>query len=122
MTWLRPPAAGSGPRSRGAARSRRPPGAARGRSSRRLGGRVRASAPRRRGITPGHAHAGSLGAVAFTRAKVLVDSALAERTNMVTGANQDGFHLRGVDVRRDLLAHGTPAELRTVQAGEGCPR
>jgi prolyl-tRNA synthetase len=68
------------------------------------------------------AHAGSLGAVAFTRANVLVDAALAERTNMVTGANQDGFHLRGVDVRRDLLAHGKLAELRTVQAGEGCPR
>lgn len=68
------------------------------------------------------AHAGSLGAVAFTRAPVFVDAALAGRTNMVTGANQDGFHLRGVDVQRDLLAHGTPAELRTVQAGEGCPR
>ena len=68
------------------------------------------------------AHAGSLGAVAFTRAAVFVDAALAERTNMVTGANQDGFHLRGVDVRRDLLAHGKLVELRTVQAGEGCPR
>ena len=68
------------------------------------------------------AHAGSLGAVAFTRAAVFVDAALAGRTNMVTGANQDGFHLRGVDVRRDLLAHGKLAELRTVQAGEGCPR
>jgi prolyl-tRNA synthetase len=68
------------------------------------------------------AHAGSLGAVAFTGAPVFVDTALAERTNMVTGANQDGFHLRGVDVRRDLLGHGKLAELRTVQAGEGCPR
>jgi prolyl-tRNA synthetase len=68
------------------------------------------------------ARPGSLGAVAFTRAPVLVDTALAERTSMVTGANQDGFHLRGVDVRRDLLAHGKLAELRTVQAGEGCPR
>jgi prolyl-tRNA synthetase len=68
------------------------------------------------------AHAGSLGAVAFTRAAVFVDTALAGRTSMVTGANQDGFHLRGVDVQRDLLAHGKRAELRTVQAGEGCPR
>jgi prolyl-tRNA synthetase len=43
---------------------------------------------------------------------------------MVTGANEDGFHLRGVDVRRDVL--GGPrtrlADLRTVKAGEGCPR
>src|SRR5262249_34183958 len=68
------------------------------------------------------AHAGSLGAVGFTGARVLVDTGLAERTHMVTGANQDGVHLRGVDVRRDLLGHGTLAELRTVQAGEGCPR
>jgi len=68
------------------------------------------------------APAGSLGAVAFTGAPVFVDAALAERKNMVTGANEDGFHLRGVDVARDLLAHGKVAELRTVAAGEGCPR
>ncbi|MCM2334909.1 MAG: proline--tRNA ligase [Anaeromyxobacteraceae bacterium] len=65
---------------------------------------------------------GSLGAVAFTRAPVYVDPAVAARTNMVTGANEDGFHLRGVDVKRDLLAHGKVAELRSVKAGEGCPR
>jgi prolyl-tRNA synthetase len=43
---------------------------------------------------------------------------------MVTGANEDGFHLKGVDVRRDVLTgpHAKLAELRTVQAGEGCPR
>jgi prolyl-tRNA synthetase len=68
------------------------------------------------------AHPGSLGAVDFTRCPVFVDPSLADRTNMVTGANQDGFHLRGVEVRRHLLAHGKLAELRTVQAGEGCPR
>jgi prolyl-tRNA synthetase len=68
------------------------------------------------------AHAGSLGAVRFTKAPVYVDPSLAERKNMVTGANEDGFHLRGVDVARDLLAHGKVAELRTVRAGEGCPR
>jgi prolyl-tRNA synthetase len=69
------------------------------------------------------AQAGSLGAVGFTRAPVLADRALAGRTAMVTGANVDGFHLRGVDVARDVLAHGARlADLRTVQAGEGCPR
>jgi prolyl-tRNA synthetase len=68
------------------------------------------------------ARAGSLGAVGFTKAKVFVDPSLAGRKNMVTGANEDGFHLRGVDVARDLLAHGKLAELRTVRAGEGCPR
>jgi prolyl-tRNA synthetase len=71
------------------------------------------------------AHAGSLGAVRFDvrKARVLVDHSLADRRDMVTGANEDGFHLRGVDVLRDLLAHGAVlADLRTVKAGEGCPR
>ena len=68
------------------------------------------------------AHAGSLGAVGFAKAPVLVDRALASRRNMVTGANDDGFHLRGVDVDRDVLGHGKLAELRAVASGEGCPR
>jgi prolyl-tRNA synthetase len=69
------------------------------------------------------AQAGSLGAVGFRGAPVLVDRALVGRTDMVTGANEDGFHVRGVDVERDVLAHGARvADLRTVAAGEGCPR
>jgi prolyl-tRNA synthetase len=68
------------------------------------------------------ARPGSLGAVAFTRAPLFVDPAVAARANMVTGANEDGFHLKGVDVKRDLLGHGKVAELRNVEAGEGCPR
>jgi prolyl-tRNA synthetase len=68
------------------------------------------------------ARAGSLGAVGFRKAKVLVDPSLAERKDMVTGANEDGFHLRGVDGARDVLPNATLAELRTVKAGEGCPR
>src|SRR5688572_3001253 len=69
------------------------------------------------------ARPGSLGAVGFTRAPVLVDQLLLGRTNMVTGANEDGFHLRSVDVERDVLVYGGRlADLRTVQAGEGCPR
>jgi prolyl-tRNA synthetase len=68
------------------------------------------------------ARAGSLGAVRFTRAPVLIDSSLVHRKDMVTGANEDGFHLRGVDVERDILPHARVADLRTVKAGEGCPR
>jgi prolyl-tRNA synthetase len=68
------------------------------------------------------AHPGSLGAVGFTKATVLVDQVVSGRTDMVTGANDDGYHLRGVNVERDVLAHGARlADLRTVQAGEGCP-
>jgi prolyl-tRNA synthetase len=70
------------------------------------------------------ARAGSLGGVGFTRAPVYVELSLADRRDMVTGANEDGFHLRGVDVRRDVLGgpHAKLADLRTVNAGEGCPR
>ncbi|HYX90681.1 MAG TPA: proline--tRNA ligase, partial [Myxococcaceae bacterium] len=70
------------------------------------------------------ARAGSLGAVGFSKARVFVDPSLADRKDMVTGANEDGFHLRGVDVRRDVLSSARTeiAELRTVVAGEGCPR
>jgi prolyl-tRNA synthetase len=68
------------------------------------------------------ARAGSLGAVRFTKAPVFVDPSVADRKNMVTGANEDGFHLKGVDVARDLLVHGKLADLRSAKAGEGCPR
>ena len=66
------------------------------------------------------ARPGSLGGVGVTAARVFLDRRLVALTNMVTGANKDGFHLRNVSVPRDL-AHATPADLRTVHAGEGCP-
>ena len=67
------------------------------------------------------AHPGSLGAVGVKNIdRVLVDQRLTGQSGMVTGANRDGFHLRNVSVNRDLRA--TAADLRTVNAGEGCPR
>lgn len=64
---------------------------------------------------------GSLGAVQFKRAgvRVLLDAALLGRTNMVTGANLDGFHFEGVDVGRDIEAE--LADLRNVESGDTCP-
>ncbi len=66
------------------------------------------------------ADAGSLGAVGVEGPRILADLQLAERTNMVTGANIDEHHLRGVDVGRDI-AVSEWMDLRTVVAGEGCP-
>jgi prolyl-tRNA synthetase len=40
---------------------------------------------------------------------------------MTTGANKDDHHLRGVDIARDIPVDEW-FELRTVEAGEGCPR
>ena len=67
------------------------------------------------------AHPGSLGAVGVTTLPVIADLALRGRSGMVTGANTDDVHLRGVDVARDITV-GTWADLRTAQAGEPCSR
>ena len=71
------------------------------------------------------ASAGSLGPVG-ARAKhprilILADHALKDRRNMTTGANKDDHHIRGVDVSRDFEVDQW-VDLRTVQAGEGCPQ
>lgn len=66
------------------------------------------------------AHPGSLGAVGVTEHPVIADLALKGRTSMTTGANEDGFHWRGIDVARDLTV-GQWADLREVKAGEACP-
>jgi len=63
---------------------------------------------------------GSLGAVGVTNLPVLADEALRGRRDMVTGANTDDFHLRGVDIARDITV-GSWADLREVAAGEPCP-
>jgi prolyl-tRNA synthetase len=64
---------------------------------------------------------GSLGGLGLKNVRVFLDRRLAGLSGLVTGANKDGFHLRNVSVPRDL-AHATQADLRTVSAGEGCPR
>ncbi len=63
---------------------------------------------------------GSLGAVGLRNVRVYVDNALKGRTNMVTGANRDDFHLRGVSVERDISVTAW-VDLRNVVSGEGCP-
>ena len=64
---------------------------------------------------------GSLGAVGVTNLPVLADEALRGRRDMVTGANTDDFHLRGVDIARDISV-GSWADLREVAAGDPCIR
>jgi len=68
------------------------------------------------------ADAGSLGAVGFQKAPVFVDESLRAAAGMVTGANENDFHLEGVDVKRDVLPHARLADLRSVKPGEGCSR
>jgi len=65
------------------------------------------------------ASAGSLGAIGVTDRRILVDLGLRGRSGMVTGANRDEFHLRGVDVERDIPS-AEWLDLREAQAGEAC--
>lgn len=70
-------------------------------------------------VTKLGASPGSLGAVGVKSLKVVADFALDGRTNMMTGANEDDWHLGGVSVHRDIQVDGW-ADLREVQAGEPC--
>jgi len=70
------------------------------------------------------AHPGSLGAVSSTLRQpvsILADERLRGANDMTTGANEDGFHLRGVSVGRDILPSSW-FDLRTVTAGEPCAK
>lgn len=73
------------------------------------------------------ASAGSLGAVgakqkaraAGKEIQIIADGALRGRRDMTTGANTDDFHIRGVEVERDISVD-VWADLRTVTTGEIC--
>ena len=67
------------------------------------------------------ARPGSLGAANVQGKTVVCDEALRGRTRMTTGANRDGFHLRGVSVERDIPVSQW-ANLRLARAGEMSPR
>jgi prolyl-tRNA synthetase len=70
---------------------------------------------------------GSLGTVKGTiknpdaLAGIFADHAIRLIGNGTTGANKDGFHLRNVNVTRDL-AITRFGDFRTVRAGEPCPK
>jgi prolyl-tRNA synthetase len=71
------------------------------------------------------AHPGSLGAVTASLpatasgVTIYADAALRGARGMTTGANEDGFHLRHVNVERDIKVTNW-VDLRTVNAGELC--
>jgi prolyl-tRNA synthetase len=64
---------------------------------------------------------GSLGGVGVKNLPIYADESLRGATDMVTGANENDHHLRGVDIARDIAVTKW-ADLRTVQSGEGCPK
>jgi prolyl-tRNA synthetase len=70
---------------------------------------------------------GSLGTVRGTLANpgalagIFADHAVRLIGNGTTGANKDGYHLRNVNVRRDLVIDRF-GDFRRVKAGEPCPK
>jgi prolyl-tRNA synthetase len=68
------------------------------------------------------ARPGSLGAVnkvPLSDLRVFADESLRGARGMTTGANEDGYHLRHVEMERDIRVD-VWADLRTVRAGELC--
>ena len=64
---------------------------------------------------------GSLGAIGVAGIRIVADPVLRGRSNLVTGANSDERHVRGVDIERDIQVDDW-LDLRLVRAGEPCPR
>ncbi|MGA2174688.1 MAG: proline--tRNA ligase [Verrucomicrobiota bacterium] len=65
------------------------------------------------------AHPGSLGAVNVKDLPIHADETLRGAVAMATGANEDGFHWRGVEIGRDIAVNKW-SDLRLVRAGEPC--
>jgi prolyl-tRNA synthetase len=65
------------------------------------------------------AHPGSLGPVGVVEIPIVADEALRGRRSMTTGANEDGWHLRHVDMDRDVSV-GRWVDAREVRSGEPC--
>ena len=63
------------------------------------------------------AYPGSLGAIGVKDMPVFADKNLQNAAGMITGANEDGFHFRNVNMGRDL-PDVQWADLRTVSEGE----
>ena len=63
---------------------------------------------------------GSLGAVGIDGIPIFADPALKGRSGMTTGANEDDFHLLGVDIERDIKVDQW-VDMRSIVDGEGCP-
>jgi prolyl-tRNA synthetase len=53
-------------------------------------------------------------------ATIVVDDLVARSTNLVAGANRDGYHLRNVNAGRDYTAD-LVADVTAARAGDGCP-
>jgi prolyl-tRNA synthetase len=64
---------------------------------------------------------GYVGPVGLKDVEIIADTEVALLVNAVCGANQDGYHLTGVNPDRDFEVHRN-ADLRMIEPGEPCPK
>ena len=64
---------------------------------------------------------GYLGPVGVQGVKIVADRTVAAMSDFVCGANEDGFHLTGVNWGRDLPEPAAVADIRNVVAGDPSP-
>jgi prolyl-tRNA synthetase len=65
--------------------------------------------------------AGYIGPVAAKAARVIADRTVAAMSDFVCGANEEGFHLAGVNWGRDLAEPSLVADIRNVMDGDPSP-
>jgi prolyl-tRNA synthetase len=68
-----------------------------------------------------HCKAGYIGPVGAKDIRVIADRTVAAMADLVCGANEEGFHLTGVNWGRDLPEPGTVADIRNVREGDPSP-
>jgi prolyl-tRNA synthetase len=72
------------------------------------------------GAVPGYASPVSLG-VKSSHSLIVVDDLIPASTNLVAGANEEGYHLLNTNYGRDYKAD-IVADIAAAQAGDGCPQ
>lgn len=64
---------------------------------------------------------GSIGPIGLkTKMNVYADNLLKDANGLISGANEDGFHYKNIDLSKDCTINAY-YDFRTVQAGEPCP-
>ena len=85
-----------------------------------LGAGVRPSHPDELRALTG-ADGGSIGPVGLKGFQIIADKRLEDANNLISGANQNDYHILNIDLQRDVKIDGY-YDLRTVQDGEPCPK
>ncbi len=84
-----------------------------------LGGNIRPGHPEELKEITG-ADAGSIGPIGF-KGRIIADLKLKDANNLFSGANENDYHIGGIDLKRDV-PNIEYADLRIVKSGEGCPK